>query len=630
MRRILIVLAAVVVLGAVAYVGLTSLVEVAPHRNALEGALEAATGWSARIETIEMQAFPTPGIALGGVTLEAADGATSMTASRAVVSAPLFALFGRRLEIDKIELLRPTFRVLRPEAGEPWPRPWSAAGGAAERLDELHVAGGRLEILREPGAEAAPLLEDVSLVLVPSTGRVWGRAHVTGERGTVRWLGMVGEGLELTLSRVELTALVGDPTGLRPWSAARVDGTMRIPGESETSTGEIEVRGLALSAGRPALSTAGWQVRVSSDPRGGWWVRAASSVGADAEGEALLLDEEVSASLRLTGGLDALAPWIAATAGVPIELEGGTGRLTFEVKGDPRERLGRSFEALVEDSRARIAGRGTWRELAVDEALVVSGAGGRELEVRVRGRMGGGTLSADAIVPLAADDADFVIGGELRDASWSALAEALGTGWSTLEAAPAVVTGELATRLAGPATSPRGLRGSVRVATPELDVGGWPVARAIAEHVAERAPRPEPEEPEEPGEAGEILGRDDDRPVPPPPPRRPPLEMPDDEVFALEATLEPVAAGTHWLARRVLLDGERVRLEGSGTLESDELVLDVRATLAPSFLEALAAHHPELEELTSVYTLRVEGPPGAPRVVVDDPLEERAAETLAP
>ncbi len=474
-RRVWIALGAIALLVPGAWFGAGAMLGVDRHRTAVAELLAETTGWHAKVGPLSLALAPGAVIALDGLELSDARGASRLSAGRAVLRARLAPLVGRRLEIREIEILRPVIRLGR-QGGRLGLPPLAAVaraakGGGAARLLELRVRGGRVAGPDDGGASPVAL-SDLSLVFVPATGRLWGSGRVEGG-GHVRWLGKAGDRLEIEFDGVD-AALVADRFDLAPPGiAGRVSGRAVLG-----STGRLDVEALLTELAGPGGPWPDVTLALGIEPAG--------ADGRPLEGTAGLGDVELAVSGVLGGRsrltlvtrdapTGAAVPLLARLVLLPLDTTGGgrlDGTLDLQVvpgEGDAAPRFVRRWEV-----RATAAGVRPVPGLPLTVTGASFDAAGRDgspAEARVVGRLAGGRIDLALEGPAGAPGAPVTCRGTLVDADLDSLLAQLAPGVS----AAGVFSGTL--RVEGRGTCrPRaadGGHGVLQVTVDPLEAPGW-------------------------------------------------------------------------------------------------------------------------------------------------------------
>lgn len=551
MRKLIIGLVVLALLALGVWLALRAIVDVERHQESLRAALESATGWSASFSSVHLSLARGVKLEMRDLSLIDRRGGSAIEAPRAIFRARLADLLRGRLALRDAALLRPQIVIARdPARGWRWPQPGRAAPGAPE-LAELTIRGGQLSLVG-PAVSRTLEVSDLSAVLTPATGRLWGTALMASGSGRVKWLGRLGEGVEITIEGAEATALASWlPPDARP--SGVVDLALRTDASGTRCEGRLDAGELTLFPELGALQDVGIEFSVAAD-EGAWRLDAAQietgAVVARAEGwlaplDARVVVEDVSLRDALVAGR-ALGRWDQ-----PAVEDEGEGRLSATLHLGAEGPL-----------------RWWWSDLTIRGARVTRGDGGpalqgavlelererRDAEItgRVRGSLAGGSLVATIRVPGAER---IEMQGGLRDARARAL---LGAGGPDAR----VTLGGRATLARGAGSGTALVAGELRLEGSGWDDPAWELSPLL---VAACPPVPLLE--------SSPLQLGDEPPEPPPEPPDPPGGLP-----------------LSWSARLDLASGELRELQGGGaawefagegSFSSSTGSLDLALRLAP-------------------------------------------------
>ena len=131
MRKLIIGLVVLALVGLGAWFGLRELVSVERHEEALRAALESATGWSASFQGVHLSLSRGVKLEMRGLSLVDRRGGSAIEVPRAIFRAELAGLIRGDLVLNDVVLLRPEIAIARdPARGWRWPQPGRAAPGA--------------------------------------------------------------------------------------------------------------------------------------------------------------------------------------------------------------------------------------------------------------------------------------------------------------------------------------------------------------------------------------------------------------------------------------------------------------------------------------------------------------------
>lgn len=258
-------LAALLVLVAVGVGGwaaLAFLVDAKGQVRLVASALTSATGWSATADTASLSLRGGLALDVRGVALRDPRTGSTLVAERALVEASLGALRGGDISEATVRLLRPRITFARDAEGG-FARFDLVAGTEGDAPpDEVRLEGARIEVAPRHDGEAPLVLDEVSAVYAPGTGRLWGTGRLSGTDGSVTWLGEKGGDVELSLTDVPLTALAA-LVDLPAPAAGSASGKVTLrPGG--TLDAAVMARGLRLDASAEPLPDADCRVRVAA------------------------------------------------------------------------------------------------------------------------------------------------------------------------------------------------------------------------------------------------------------------------------------------------------------------------------------------------------------------------------
>ncbi len=251
-RKILVGLVVLLVLlVAVAVIVLPRLLDVERYRPRLEALARERLGWPVELGEIGVSLWGGPAVVLGPVVVHDPRDRTRIEIERIAARAEFLPLLRGRLVVRDIDVLRPEVVLARAEDGFVLPALAAGAGppeGAVKaegpgydiQVDEVRVKGGSL-VVREDGRDLVRL-EEVSAVVTPATGRLWGTALLGGDRGRLNWLGALGDDVTLELEDVATEVL------LPLLGPGLLHGGGKLSGEV-TITPQLVVRGVLHGRG---------------------------------------------------------------------------------------------------------------------------------------------------------------------------------------------------------------------------------------------------------------------------------------------------------------------------------------------------------------------------------------------
>ncbi len=261
-RKILLgILAVLLVLVVAGAIVLPRLLDVERYRPRLEKLARDRLGWPVELGRIGVTLWGGPAVVLGPVVVHDPRDRTRLEIEQVAARADFLPLLRGRLVVREIDILRPVVTLARAEdgfvlpalaAGEKSPPgPVSAEGpGYDIQVEEVRVRGGSVAV-RE-GSREVLRLEEVSAVVTPGTGRLWGTALLGGGRGRVDWLGTLGGEVTLDLKDVATEALhpLLGPDLVR--GGGKLSGEVTVaPGP--VVRGTVHGRGILLLAGETPL-----------------------------------------------------------------------------------------------------------------------------------------------------------------------------------------------------------------------------------------------------------------------------------------------------------------------------------------------------------------------------------------
>ncbi|UCF68057.1 MAG: AsmA family protein [Acidobacteriota bacterium] len=496
-RRVLIVLLVVVVAIALGVFALSRLIDVERHRGRIEEALEQTTGWSVELGELDLSILRGLALTVHPVRLTSPDVASKVDIELISVRARLMPLVRGELIVDRVELLRPEIRLVRRNAEQGWvlpvpvavPRPTEPASeqaGLEVLVDEIHVRGGKIDTEDQTFTPPARLaLEDVSMIVSPASGRVWGSAHISDGLGRLKWNGTLAEGV-----RLEIDALRSEV--LEPWigqdlihRGAIVSGRVEIA-PNQVVTGQLTADNVRLLAGEDALDEAALEFRVEPEGQGFELAQAALTSGATkltAKGT-LLPDVALDLDLAETPIEPALATARAAfpiplsltppgtvQAKIRVELPSG-GALSYSASGRIGAAAVQLAEALppVENARA-------------DFRLHPSGA----LTVGIdRGTIGGGPVSGTAKLDRVYPPGTLRFEGNIAGADVGQLVSGLAPQTKGKLRGPADIGTALAVDLSRPTLGPEALSGRLEFSAAKLRIPGFDLEGSLQTAISEK------------------------------------------------------------------------------------------------------------------------------------------------
>jgi len=497
-RRRWLLLGAALVVPALLVIVPALLLDVEQHRGRIEQALREATGWKAELGAIDLSVLGGLALTVSPARLEAPDGSSSFEVGDISVRARILPLFRGRLVVERVELLRPDIRLVRPDAESGWVLPLpggdgATASGATEgtadsssvTLDRIVVADGALRFEDRTVTPALSLaVEDVDVDLRPATGAISGSGSFGGDGGRIRWKGSLDGTLGLRLENVPSDALA-------PWLGQGVlHPGGRLGGEIEVDLptgieGTLTAESLRVLAGDKPLPATELEFRLSPSAAG-WNADHLElrSGPAKLQGSGTLLP--LSLDLRLPStplatvlelsdaafplGLDVTPPG-SAELRVGVDMT-DDGELTYEAEGDLSAARFVAAELLppATDVRASFAlNRAGTLELRILEATV----GGGPLD---------GTVRIDSIDPLGT----LVFDGKVSGASLGTLLGGFVGDAPERVTGPTAVSGRIAVDLGAQTLDASSLGGALTLGSDDVSLAGWDLEGAFREALRDK------------------------------------------------------------------------------------------------------------------------------------------------
>gem|GEM_PF-2108945 len=460
----------------------SSILDLEKHRESLRRALEEQTGWSAKIGAIDFSLWRGLVVTVGPLELEDPESECRLEARTVIVRASLAPLFGGRLEIDTVEILRP--RVVVRVDGEKLPaiRPRSSGPGGdagsalSVSIDEIHIKGGSVVIeAGERGRSRRLEIAEVTGLYAPSTERVWGRARIKEGETRIKWQGKLGQPISVDWEGLPSETLIpwlGEAV-LRPGARIAGETTWSPSAEGGRFDAHLQVTDLLLLAGEKPLDAVTMALRVEPTDSG-WQV---SRLEIDS-GHATVLGRgalyplfDLSFEMPAAGPEHALA-LVQAIMPLPLGVSGeGEAQATFGVRmGEGEEILSRAEGALRAESvtvrsflpeMKNFAGK---FRLSEDNVLTMD-----DLSATVAGGSMRGSLRIEPAIPPG--NASFAI--DLADAAPSSFLAMIAPGQEKALAGQADMKMKIGVDLSGKTLSPAALRGKLSLESKALAWRGW-------------------------------------------------------------------------------------------------------------------------------------------------------------
>jgi AsmA protein len=247
-KRIAILLAALIAAGASAIAAATSVIPADTVRDAVEAEIRAATGLDPLLRgPFSVSMFPVPTVAFSDVALSRpADGEAPLTAQQVTVNLRLMPLLARRVEIADVLLVKPRIAVtVDPDGRTNWSRlieilaqalkPDAAHEEQVLSFSQIGIRDG-VVALRFEGQEVEETLEDVELSLAwpaiaksfAATGHfTWHHRIVDASLAIANFPGALAgddSGLKFRASAGPLKAAFDGVMSYRP--TLKIDGTL--------------------------------------------------------------------------------------------------------------------------------------------------------------------------------------------------------------------------------------------------------------------------------------------------------------------------------------------------------------------------------------------------------------------
>lgn len=494
MKRALVgglVLLIVIVLAAV-LIG-PRLVDVERYRPRIEAAIGEATGWEAELGAMHLSLLPSARLRVNPVRLTDPASGAEAEVGELSVRAELWPLVHGRLEVRRVDLLRPRITLHETPAGVPIPvlpaaKEASPGTDSGERQSPVAVTVGTVRlrggsITVEPATAGQPAwaLSRVDADLDPATGGVEGSASLPGG-GRLSWRGTAGKTLDMDLENVATEALP-------PWLAdgllrpgGTIDGRVTISGADRVE-GEIDGENILLAAGETPLAAAhatfalagggaGWRLeklQLSSGPvrlTGSGPLTPATSLALK------IVDAPVEAALA------------AARAAFPVPLQAtGPGTLAATVSFRRPANGEAVIEADGEISAARfVAAEGLPALAGVVSRFRLRPDGALEVP-SLAAELAGGKVSGGARLDRVDPPGRLTVEGSLEGASIPDLLGAFAVPGG--DRISGTLDGKLriAVDLSRAELGPAALSGTVSVAANRLTLPGWNLIGAVRSEI---------------------------------------------------------------------------------------------------------------------------------------------------
>ena len=501
--------AAVVVIVTAAVV-LPSLLDVERYRGSIEQALREATGWEPQLGEIDFSILGGLVLTVTPVSLEAPGGESSVSIDSLHVSAELSPLLRGELFVRRIELLRPTVELVRPDERTGWVVPGAVselpstpAGGEGGEpsapsnattpqpagrdessafqvtIEVVEITDGRVRIEDRAKEPAIVLgLEDVDASIRPGRTELELVGQLAGGDGRIRVAGSWTDTLRLDLEEFPteaLQAVLGEEL-LR--SGGTIDGTVEVRWQDRI-VGNLTLTRLALLAGEQPLDDAKLAFEVVTEGEG--WNLASAEMRAGAvtvqgrgsltPGLAMTLtipEAPVEDVLAVTQAIVPLSLAIEppGTAAAVIELaQPAGGELTVSVRGDLTAAAFQVAEFLPQA-----------RQLKTSFELSPAG----DLEVRlIDGKVAGGPLRGTVRIDRVQPPGHLTFDGELLEAVLGQLIDGFVPGAGERVLGVTTLDADLRIDLGGDAIDLSSMAGRLSLGSREVRLPGWDLELAI-------------------------------------------------------------------------------------------------------------------------------------------------------
>jgi len=488
-RGLFIVLGVLAVLIILVVVLLPLLLDPERHRGRIESALREATGWNAELGAIDLSIWRGMALTVNPARLSAPDGSSGFDIETIAIKAELWPLFRGQLAVNRIDLLNPEIRLVRPSVEQGWVLPLGSgeptesgadaeSSGPGVTVEQVQIRGGRLEL--QDMAAAPPWsfgLEQVDVTLLPEAGEMSGRGELTGG-GSVEWRGRFDEGLVLNVTDVateRLHAWIGE--GL-VHAGGRLSGEFRfsLPLAVE---GRLTGTNLTLLAGVEPLGQADVEFRVASGEQA-WRLEQLilTAGGARLEGSGALLPTLDLDFVLPQTSLETALQLSAAALPLPLDLTPpGSVEARVAVDRPAEGRLTYAAEGRLTAARfvpSEMMPPAT--DIVAEFDLNRAGA----LEIRLlEGSLGGGPIEGVATMASIDPPGTLRFEGSLREAGLGQLLAGFVPGASERILGPTSADVSVGLNLGGDTFTLRDLGGKFRLEAEQVSLPGWDLEAAV-------------------------------------------------------------------------------------------------------------------------------------------------------
>lgn len=493
-----------------------TLLDVERYRGRIEQELRQATGWEPELGAIGFSVLRGLALTVSPARLSAPDGASELEIASLQIRADLWPLLGGRLQVRRIELLRPRIDLVRPDATRGWVVPAGTAPAGSDRsaaapppvatgpagetepaetpassgmtvsIEEVEITGGLLRL--EDRAVEPPLvlgIEDLDARVYPERSELWLSGRLLEGRGRLEATGSWVEGLRVELQDVSTESLQPflGPDLLQPGGS--LSGTMDVKLPLEID-GHLEGHKLLLLAGEQPLDDAELDFKVVLADGELRLERAelrSAGVRLDARGR---LTPDLDLDLEVPEApIESVAQAARAVFPVPLELEPpGTARATIalempeggELRYSARGELSAAGLSVAEFLPPAKDVRSTF-ELSPRGALDVSILGARVADGLLQGN-----AHLDSVYPLGT----LTLEGQLAEAVLGQLLDGFVAGAAGKITGPSGLDARIRLDLGRETLDVSALGGNLRLAAREVGIPGWDIESAILRQVGEK------------------------------------------------------------------------------------------------------------------------------------------------